>query len=546
MNAPQPAPALAPEPFVSYSINYEDVVLRRLIRARREGFFVDVGAQHPVMDNDFYGLYTLGWHGINIEPNPSYFALLQKHRPRDLNLQLALSEVAGQPLAFFEVQDSGLSTCDEAQATACAAQGYVVRRHDVRSSTLAEVLDSATSPHIDILKVDVEGLEESVLRGNDWERHRPSVIMVEVTYPETSIRRPTGIRDSLEAIGYRHIYFDNLNDFFADATFDVPPEAILPPNVFDAFVRRDVVALREENASIRTNFQEAERYAHALEAAQASLGAERAALQAECMSLQDALGEAARSADALGQERSALLHEGAVATRALARAEATAASTAHLAMVAILGRSDQVRALLAADGAQEPEQGQEQAMPDESRELVTIAGEGVTDGHGPPGAPAPLPDAIRAEMTTAYLQALSEQNARHLNDIDDLRHENRRLLASLRQAQGENLSLGRALGPSYATRDELLQLREALASLQGAVGSHHHALSEDFDARVRAEVDGRVERMARQNGQDDGTPHPALQDGADTRMLDAVLNSTSWRVTRPLRAIRKLFGPSGT
>ena len=116
MNAPAPdAGTAATEPFVSYSINFEDVVLRRLFRGRDTGFFVDVGAEHPVVGNDFFGLYTQGWRGINVEPSPSYFALLQEQRPLDLNLQLALSDVAGQDLAYFEVEDTGLSTCDETQ-----------------------------------------------------------------------------------------------------------------------------------------------------------------------------------------------------------------------------------------------------------------------------------------------------------------------------------------------------------------------------------------------------------------------------------------------
>ena len=65
----------------------------------------------------------------------------------------------------------------------------------------------------------------------------------------------------------------------------------------------------------------------------------------------------------------------------------------------------------------------------------------------------------------AEIIGTSEQNARLLNDMADLRHENRRQFAALRQAQGENLSLQRALGPSYAARDELLLLRETIASL---------------------------------------------------------------------------------
>jgi FkbM family methyltransferase len=213
----------SPEPFVSYSINYEDVILRRLFPGKIDGFFVDVGAQHPRTDNDLFGLYELGWRGINVEPNPSYFALLQIVRAEDRNLQLALSDTENEPIIFFEVKGSGLSTCDEQQAMACVAQGYTIQRHDLRTSTLRRLLEHENPPHIDIMKVDVEGLEEKVLSGNDWTRFRPSVVLVEATYPETPVKRPTTIATDLAAAGYRHVHFDGLNDFYVEGSFEPPP-----------------------------------------------------------------------------------------------------------------------------------------------------------------------------------------------------------------------------------------------------------------------------------------------------------------------------------
>ena len=59
-------------------------------------------------------------------------------------------------------------------------------------STLARVLEEARALEIDVLKVDVEGLEEQVLAGNDWERFRPRVVLVEATFPESPERRSTG------------------------------------------------------------------------------------------------------------------------------------------------------------------------------------------------------------------------------------------------------------------------------------------------------------------------------------------------------------------
>jgi len=253
--------------FTSYSLNYEDVILHRLFPQRRYGFYVDVGAGHPRFENDLYALYERGWTGINVEPNEGFFALYEQLRPRDLNLCMLLSDAVGPSLTYYEIEGSGLSTCDEAQAKDHAANGHHLSARSVPVGTLAGILGDAGARQIDILKVDVEGFEEKVLGGNDWERFRPLVVLVEVTYPESPERRPTNIRGFLEQRGYRHVLFDGLNDFYVEHSFPAPEGLTLPPNVFDGFVPREITDLREQVQSLRTHFTSAEAHAHAAQAA---------------------------------------------------------------------------------------------------------------------------------------------------------------------------------------------------------------------------------------------------------------------------------------
>src|SRR5690242_3012431 len=113
--------------FISYSTNGEDVLLWRIFAERSGGFFVDVGAEDPVGGNDFYALYEhFGWRGINVEPNPEWITKLLARRPEDRNLQALLSDKAGEKLAFFVVEGTGLSTCDAERASAYAADGKKV------------------------------------------------------------------------------------------------------------------------------------------------------------------------------------------------------------------------------------------------------------------------------------------------------------------------------------------------------------------------------------------------------------------------------------
>jgi len=250
--------------FTSYSLNFEDVILNRIFPTKTHGFYVDVGAGHPQLENDLYAFYERGWRGINVEPNEGFFLLQQKMRPGDRNLCMVLSDTAGEPLTYYEIEGSGLSTCDEVQAREHASRGYHLRPRSVPVGTLAGILTEAGTHDIDVLKVDVEGFEEKVLSGNDWEKFRPSVVLVEATYPESPEVRPTSIRAFMEQRGYRHVHFDGLNDFYVEHGFPVPNDLTLPPNVFDRYILRQIVDLREQVASLRHEFESASTYAESL------------------------------------------------------------------------------------------------------------------------------------------------------------------------------------------------------------------------------------------------------------------------------------------
>jgi FkbM family methyltransferase len=496
----QPPEQDSKEPFISYSINYEDVLIRRMFPEKVGGFFVDVGAEHPCLGNDFYSLYMLGWTGINVEPNEHYFKLLKEHRPRDRNLQLALSDVAGQHLIFFEVENTGLSTCDEEQAAASVDKGFNVIRHNIVTSTLKDVFYEARPPHIDVLKVDVEGFEERVLLGNDWATYRPSIVMVEATLPQTSERRLTNIKRDLEKLGYRQIHFDGLNDIYAEKDFAVPADATMPPNVFDNFVLAEVVALRNANASLKTNFAGAEAYVHSLES-------ERSAL-------------VAATADLNQYNRHLVLtsHQSAAAAH-FARG---------VALASIRGKMDEVQAMLTA-GPPLLDQGQrrrlrpmsehalEQVSQQEEKSTTTTGQSIVKSSEGEGPGNELVPTDLRSELLIARLQAMDAANSRLVNDVEDLRHENRRLLASTSQLQGENLSLRRALGPAYAVSEELSLIHSRLEAQFGSLPSaRQKTLSSEHAI---------------------GQEEPSNTE----KQLQAVYMSTSWRVTKPLRAVGRLL-----
>ena len=77
-------------PMVSYAQNGEDVVLQRAFADSDNGFYVDVGACVPVIDSVTLHFYNQGWSGVNVEPDPEYFAEFVEARERDVNLNVAI------------------------------------------------------------------------------------------------------------------------------------------------------------------------------------------------------------------------------------------------------------------------------------------------------------------------------------------------------------------------------------------------------------------------------------------------------------------------
>ncbi len=128
------------------------------------GFFVDVGCHHPVMLSNTWYFYQRGWRGINIDPTPGVKAEFDALRPEDLNLQLAIAGKAGQA-TFYSYGRAVANTLDRSQVDFSQNPEEIT----VETRTLQSVLDDHRPPgtEIDMLSVDVEGMDAEVLKSND-------------------------------------------------------------------------------------------------------------------------------------------------------------------------------------------------------------------------------------------------------------------------------------------------------------------------------------------------------------------------------------------
>lgn len=207
----------------TYSQCGEDLLIRNFSKGKAKGFYVDVGANDPVLNNNTYLFYKSGWSGINIEPNFRLWRRIRAVRPRDITLNIGCAESAGS-LKFYEFRPSGLSTFSEEVARENEKYGHRIKSvAEVQVKTLREVLTGyAQDKEIDFLTVDTEGYDLNVLEGNDWQQFRPKLVILETLEyrGDGSGKRLGPVYDPfMKQLGYEKISDNYLNTVYIEQNY---------------------------------------------------------------------------------------------------------------------------------------------------------------------------------------------------------------------------------------------------------------------------------------------------------------------------------------
>lgn len=164
-----------------YSQYGEDITLDRVVSIGRKGFFVDVGCHHPIKYSNTFKLYRHGWRGINIDLDPLKIEAFNLRRPGDVNICSAVSDTDGEVTAYSQGVYTVTETIDPEAAEKMRSRGNKLREFTVKSRRLTDIIDQTRyrDQRIDVLTIDVEGVELAVLHSLDMKRYRPKVIIVE-------------------------------------------------------------------------------------------------------------------------------------------------------------------------------------------------------------------------------------------------------------------------------------------------------------------------------------------------------------------------------
>ena len=158
---------------------------------------------------------------------------------------------------LHHVLDTGLSSVFDSAVIALDDTDYDVVDVEVPVKRLDTILaESGLTPAdpIHFLKIDVEGFEESVIRGIDLSVWRPWIIVAESTRPRSSEQAHHEWEPLLLDQRYEFCLFDGLNRYYVAAEHaDLKPLLSYPPCVFDQpyLTPAHAQLLREHDRALR-------------------------------------------------------------------------------------------------------------------------------------------------------------------------------------------------------------------------------------------------------------------------------------------------------
>jgi len=166
---------------IYFSQRHEDYILANVFSDVDKGFYVDVGAHDPDQLSVTKYFYQRGWRGINFEPLIKYHERLEQKRPGDKNINKAVSDKAEMLSLYVPIESDTLSSFDKKIVSKVDSNN--IEEYKVQTVTLTEVFQELKIKEIDFLKVDVEGAEDKVVAGLDFNQFRPKIIVLEFLSP---------------------------------------------------------------------------------------------------------------------------------------------------------------------------------------------------------------------------------------------------------------------------------------------------------------------------------------------------------------------------
>ena len=165
----------------SYSISNVDLIIDRLFRNNKKGIYLDIGCNHPIKHNNTYLLYERGWNGINIDLDKTSKDEFKKLRPKDINIQIGVSNYAGNKKVFYYHKRSPLNTLSK------KLKEFRIKKptktFNLQVDTLNNIIKKSKfkNKQINLMSIDIENHEYEALQNFNFKKYKIDLIVTEFT-----------------------------------------------------------------------------------------------------------------------------------------------------------------------------------------------------------------------------------------------------------------------------------------------------------------------------------------------------------------------------
>ncbi|MCL2819352.1 MAG: hypothetical protein FWD38_00750 [Oscillospiraceae bacterium] len=186
--------------------------------------YIDLGANDPIVGSNTYLFYLKNARGVLVEANPGLINTLKKKRPRDTVLNMAVSIDSDKEENLYIMNSPSLSTLSYEEAQSLIEKRKNLEIIDVVKIKTISVNDIVQNFFCDkpptILSIDLEGLDEVIIRSIDFSKYRPFLIISEVVEYNTSLpygKKNKNIIEYMKSNNYDEYAFTGVNSIFIDS-----------------------------------------------------------------------------------------------------------------------------------------------------------------------------------------------------------------------------------------------------------------------------------------------------------------------------------------
>jgi FkbM family methyltransferase len=162
-------------------------IYKKYLGYKKDGVFVEVGANDGKIGSFTYNLAKLGWRGIYCEPIPTIYNICVENHKNHKNIT-CLNVGCGIKKEQLDITVANtLSTIDLEMLNMYKNVGWAQPslKNSYKTKIKIEKLDvllkeNKISPDFDVFILDVEGYEEQVLKGFSLDIYRPKIIVIEI------------------------------------------------------------------------------------------------------------------------------------------------------------------------------------------------------------------------------------------------------------------------------------------------------------------------------------------------------------------------------